>query len=55
MYHQEYLDGVSVFADDFWCNVRPSNNEPKMRYVVEAETEAKKDEISQKIERIIQG
>lgn len=52
-FEQTYLDGVSVFWDDFWCNVRASNNENKIRYVVEAETEAKRDEISQKIEKII--
>ena len=53
MFEQTYLDGVSVFGEDFWCNVRTSNSEPKIRYVVEAETEAKRDEISQRIERII--
>ena len=53
MFEQTYLDGISVFGNDFWCNVRASNNEPKIRYVVEAETEAKRDEISQKIESII--
>lgn len=52
-YEQKYLDGVSVFWNDFWCNVRASNNENKIRYVVEAETEAKRDEISKKIEKII--
>lgn len=53
MCEQTYLDWVSVFWDDFWCNVRASNNENKIRYVVEAETESKRDEISKKIEKII--
>jgi len=55
MFEQTYLDWVSVFWNDFWCNVRASNSENKIRYVVEAETENKRDEISQKIEKIIKN
>jgi phosphomannomutase len=43
------LDGLSVFYDDWWFNVRPSNTEPLLRLNVEADTEAlmqeKRDEL----------
>jgi phosphomannomutase len=32
------LDGVMVEFDDWWVNVRPSNTEPYLRLVMEAET-----------------
>lgn len=33
------LDGITVEYDDWWFNVRPSNTEPILRLVVEAESE----------------
>jgi len=43
------LDGVSVEYDDWWFNLRPSNTEPILRLVVEADSEElmerKKDEL----------
>jgi phosphomannomutase len=43
------LDGLTVNADDWWFNVRPSNTEPLLRLNVEATTrelmESKRDEI----------
>jgi len=43
------LDGLSVFYDDWWFNVRPSNTEPLLRLNVEANTielmEQKRDEL----------
>jgi phosphomannomutase len=32
----DYLDGVTVQYDDWWCNVRPSNTEPLLRLNLEA-------------------
>ena len=32
----DYLDGITVQYDDWWCNVRPSNTEPYLRLVLEA-------------------
>ena len=32
----DYLDGITVQYDDWWCNVRPSNTEPFLRLVLEA-------------------
>ncbi len=44
-----HLDGVSVDADDWHFNVRPSNTEPLLRLNLEARSqelmEAKRDEV----------
>jgi phosphomannomutase len=44
-----HLDGISVDADDWHMNVRPSNTEPLLRLNLEARTqelmEAKRDEV----------
>ena len=44
-----HLDGVSVEADDWHFNVRPSNTEPLLRLNLEARSqelmEAKRDEV----------
>ncbi len=34
----DYLDGITVDYPEWWCNVRPSNTEPYLRLVMEAET-----------------
>ncbi len=34
----DWLDGITVAFDDWWFNVRPSNTEPLLRLVVEAQT-----------------
>jgi phosphomannomutase len=43
------LDGVTVRAKDWWCNLRASNTEPVVRLNLEADTaalmKAKLDEI----------
>lgn len=44
-----HLDGLKVSFEDWWFNVRPSNTEPVLRLVLEANTrelmEAKRDEL----------
>jgi len=44
-----HMDGVSVDADDWHMNIRPSNTEPLLRLNLEARTrelmEAKRDEV----------
>ncbi|MFQ5348986.1 MAG: phosphomannomutase/phosphoglucomutase, partial [Thermoanaerobaculia bacterium] len=35
----DYLDGITVAYPDWWFNVRPSNTEPYLRLVLEAETD----------------
>ena len=49
------LDGVTVRADGWWCNVRASNTEPVVRLNLEADTaEAKAAELT-KITALIEG
>ena len=47
------LDGLSVYYDDWWFNIRPSNTEPLLRLNIEAKTrekmESKRDELLKKI------
>ncbi len=49
------MDGVTVEYSDWWFNVRPSNTEPLMRLVVEAESqkqmERKRDELTELIKK----
>jgi len=52
----DWLDGISVWFDDFWFNVRPSNTEPLLRLNIEANTsnllEEKVKELVTKIEQL---
>jgi phosphomannomutase len=52
----DWLDGVSVWFDDYWFNVRPSNTEPLLRLNIEANTsiilEEKVKELVSKIEKL---
>ncbi len=48
-----FLDGVSVRWPDRWFNVRKSNTEPLLRLNLEAPTEAERDELREKVERVI--
>lgn len=34
----EYIDGLSLTADSWWCNIRPSANDPVVRLNLEADT-----------------
>ncbi|MGH9199215.1 MAG: phosphomannomutase/phosphoglucomutase, partial [Acidimicrobiia bacterium] len=36
---QDWVDGVTINFDEWWCNVRPSNTEPLLRLNLEAESE----------------
>ncbi len=45
----DYLDGISVRYDTWWFNVRPSNTEPYLRLVLEADTE---DELAERRARL---
>lgn len=48
-----YLDGLSVYFPDWWCNMRPSNTEPLLRVNIEADTSQKLREARGKIEEVI--
>ena len=47
---QSFLDGITVEYDNWWFNVRPSNTEPLLRLLVEANT---KELMDQKIAELI--
>ncbi|HEX8099909.1 MAG TPA: phosphomannomutase/phosphoglucomutase, partial [Actinomycetota bacterium] len=47
---QDRLDGLTVEADDWWFNVRPSNTEPLLRLNVEART---KELLQEKVDDVL--
>ena len=47
------LDGLSVNYPDWWFNVRPSNTEPKLRILVEADNQETLDLQTEKLLKII--
>lgn len=51
-YKQDFLDGISVYGEDFWLNVRVSNTEHKIRYTIEAESKEKMKEVQEKLAQI---
>lgn len=49
------LDGLSIKYGDWWCNVRPSANDPVMRLNLEAETQELMEEMRDKVLNIIRN
>ncbi|WP_369247046.1 phosphomannomutase/phosphoglucomutase [Streptomyces sp. R41] len=49
------LDGLTVTADDWWFNVRPSNTEPLLRLNAEARDEATMAKVRDEVLEIIRG
>ncbi|MBA2861338.1 phosphomannomutase/phosphoglucomutase [Methanococcus maripaludis] len=49
----EKLDGISLYCDDFWFNVRSSNTEPLLRLNLEAENEKTMNDKLKEIKDII--
>ena len=45
IYQVDELDGLTITADTWWFNLRPSNTEPLLRLNVEANTEKQMAEI----------
>ncbi len=50
----EEIDGVSIYCDNWWCNVRPSNTEPLLRLNLEANTEELMNKKIEEIKTIIE-
>jgi phosphomannomutase len=48
-----HLDGVTVRYADWWCNVRPSNTEPVLRLNLEARTAELRDQMTERVKRIL--
>jgi phosphomannomutase len=51
----DHLDGLTVIADGWWFNVRPSNTEPLLRLNVEAKTQARLDRLSDELLAVIRA
>jgi phosphomannomutase len=49
------LDGLTVAADDWWFNLRPSNTEPLLRLNVEADTAEKMAAIRDEVLGLVRG
>ena len=49
----DHLDGLTVEADDFWFNVRPSNTEPFLRLNVEAKNATRLAAVQQELTKLI--
>ena len=51
----ERMDGISIQAEDWWFNVRPSNTEPLLRLNVEAKSSELLEEKTAELLQIIRG
>ncbi len=51
-YKQIEIDGISVYWNDFWFNVRASNTESKLRYCVEANNKKQAEDIIEELKRL---
>jgi phosphomannomutase len=51
----DHLDGLTVSADAWWFNLRPSNTEPLVRLNVEANTQVRLERVRHEILAIIRG
>jgi phosphomannomutase len=49
------LDGLTVSADTWWFNLRPSNTEPLLRLNVEADTEAAMATLRDQVLGVVRG
>jgi phosphomannomutase len=49
------LDGLTVSADTWWFNLRPSNTEPLLRLNVEASTQAQMESVRDEVLSLIRG
>jgi phosphomannomutase len=49
------LDGLTVNANTWWFNLRPSNTEPLLRLNVEASTQAQMESVRDAVLSLIRG
>lgn len=50
----KFVDGISVYAQDFWFNLRPSNTEDKIKFTVESDNQERMDEVVEELGKILQ-
>lgn len=51
----DHLDGLTVSANAWWFNLRPSNTEPLLRLNVEANTQARLDRVRDEVLALLRG
>ena len=51
----DYLDGLTMSADSWWFNLRPSNTEPLLRLNVEAKSASAMSKLRDEVLALIQG
>jgi phosphomannomutase len=51
----QYVDGLTLEGTDWWCNVRPSANDPVVRLNLEATTKERMEEMRDEVLQIIRG
>jgi phosphomannomutase len=49
----QILDGLHVYGDEFWFTIRPSQTEPKLRLVIEANTSHILEQITKRVQNLI--
>ncbi len=52
--NQDQLDGLTVWLDEAWCNIRASNTEPILRLNAEGRNQAALDELVAKVTAVIE-
>ncbi len=50
---QDQLDGLTVWFEDAWLNIRPSNTEPILRLNAEANSQQRLDSLVAKVTALI--
>ncbi|MDR1519988.1 MAG: phosphomannomutase/phosphoglucomutase [Planctomycetota bacterium] len=50
-----HLDGLSLYFNDYWMNIRVSNTEPVLRLNLEADSAARRDQALAEVEKAIGG
>lgn len=51
----DFSDGITVMYNDFWFNVRPSNTEPLLRLMIEADNKALLEEKKEELVKFLQN
>lgn len=49
------FDGYRVEFNDWWFNIRPSNTEPYLRLLIEADTEQKLEQKTKELNKLLEG
>jgi phosphomannomutase len=52
---QDQLDGLTIWLENAWVNIRPSNTESILRLNAEAKSQSELDSVVEKVTKIISG